>query len=344
MKKLLYIIIIIAAASSSLFCNADEKIKMTLEGGVFTMPCEVNGLKMRFIFDTGASAVCISMTEALFMVKNGYLEEDDFIGVAQTRIANGDIDENMVINLKSIKIGHLTIKNVQAFISNTINAPLLLGQTVIRQLGSWTIDGDYLIINNKNNKQGENSGLSFYNKGIELKGKKDYTQAIQWFEKAAQMGHEDAQYELALCYHFGRGIQKSFQKAAHWYNQAAMKGHANSQYNLGYLYEKGQGVSKDYANAVFWYKKAALQGNVEAQFKLGVCYDNGLGVKKNFQEAAKWNKMAAEKGHVTAQYNMGLYYLSGQGVQKDIPRAKQWLTKAAENGHEKARQLLKRIR
>ena len=342
MNKLQYIIIFIIFVFSGLHCNADERIRMSLEGGVYTMPCEVNGLKMRFIFDTGASTVCISMTEALFMAKNGYLEEDDFIGVAQTRIANGDIDENMIINLRFIRIGQLTIQNVKAVISNSINAPLLLGQTVIRQLGSWSIDGDYLVIHNKHVDDG--SARSFYNKGIEYKGIKDYSQAILFFEKAAQMGYAKAEYELALCYHFGLGIDKNLKKAAYWYNQASLQGETNSQYNLGYLYEKGQGVTQDYANAVYWYREAAVQGHTEAQFKLGVCYDTGLGIEQNFQEAAKWNKRAAEQGHITAQYNMGLYYLSGQGVQYDKSLAKQWLQKAAENGNEKARQVLKKIR
>ena len=341
MKVFLYTIVFIAAAFSSLVCNADERIRMSLVGGVYTMPCEVNGLKMRFIFDTGASTVCISMTEALFMVKNGYLEEDDFIGVAQTRIANGDIDENMVINLRFIRIGQLTIQNVKAVISNSINAPLLLGQTVIRQLGAWSIDGDYLVIHNKHVNDG--SVLSFYNKGIEYKRIKDYSQAIHYFETAAQMGYAKAEYELALCYHFGIGIEKNLKRAAYWYNQAALQGEAYSQYNLGYLYEKGQGVSQDYANAAYWYREAALQGHMEAQFKLGVCYDTGLGIRQNHQEAAKWNKRAAEQGHITAQYNMGLYYLSGQGVQYDKTLAKQWLQRAADNGNEKARQLLRKI-
>ena len=69
---------------------------MTYEGGVYTMPCEVNGLKMKFIFDTGAANVCLSMTEAQFMLKNGYLNYADFIGKVNVRLADGDVEENDV--------------------------------------------------------------------------------------------------------------------------------------------------------------------------------------------------------------------------------------------------------
>ena len=36
---------------------------------VYTIPCKVNGLALNFIFDTGASSVSISKSEAIFMLK-----------------------------------------------------------------------------------------------------------------------------------------------------------------------------------------------------------------------------------------------------------------------------------
>ena len=157
MKHISYILFIAVAFSVSFFYSkADERIKMTYENGVYTMPCEVNGLRMNFIFDTGASSVCISPTEFLFMVKNGYINEKDLDkGYTLTQVANGDIEENMVINLKEVKVGSKKIKNIRAVVSNSINAPLLLGQSVIRRLGSWTLEGDYLILKNGKNKNDE---------------------------------------------------------------------------------------------------------------------------------------------------------------------------------------------
>ena len=52
--------------------NAQTIVEMSKEGGVYTVPCKVNGLPLKFIFDTGASDVSISLTEAIFMLKNGY--------------------------------------------------------------------------------------------------------------------------------------------------------------------------------------------------------------------------------------------------------------------------------
>ena len=42
-------------------------ITMEKDGGVYKVPCVVNGLRMKFIFDTGAANVCISESMATYM-------------------------------------------------------------------------------------------------------------------------------------------------------------------------------------------------------------------------------------------------------------------------------------
>ena len=54
-----------------------SEIPFTVEGGNCYVKCQINDLPMRFVFDTGASDVSISMVEASFMMKNGYLSEKD---------------------------------------------------------------------------------------------------------------------------------------------------------------------------------------------------------------------------------------------------------------------------
>ncbi len=57
-----------------------QTIIMEKKGGVYYVPCKVNGLGLKFIFDTGAGDVSISYAEAIFMLKNGYLSESDLGG------------------------------------------------------------------------------------------------------------------------------------------------------------------------------------------------------------------------------------------------------------------------
>jgi clan AA aspartic protease (TIGR02281 family) len=125
---------------SASFVIAQSVIRMEKIGGVFYMPCEINGLKMRFIFDTGASDVVMSLTEALYMLKNGHLDENDLRGTTYSQIANGEIIEGTKINLRVVKIGDKTLYNVPASITHTLDAPLLLGQSALSKLGRFQMD------------------------------------------------------------------------------------------------------------------------------------------------------------------------------------------------------------
>lgn len=113
---------------------------MQKQNGVFVMPCKVNGLTLKFIFDTGASDVSISLTEALFMLKNGYLSESDLIGSEYYKLADGKISEGTKIILKKIEIGNLKLLNVKATIVHNLSAPLLLGQSALNRLGKIEFD------------------------------------------------------------------------------------------------------------------------------------------------------------------------------------------------------------
>lgn len=157
-------------------------IKMTKRGGVYELPCLVNGVKMNFIFDTGASNVCLSTTEALFLYKNGYLDDTDFIGESYSRIADGSIVENMEIMLKSISIGGVEVNNVKAIVVQSLDAPLLLGQTAIQKFGRIEFLGDSLFITIKKEPQTTDADLLSYNQDIKPSPQKE-TKKILLFNR-----------------------------------------------------------------------------------------------------------------------------------------------------------------
>ena len=55
-----------------------------------------------------------------------------------------------------------------------------------------------------------------------------------------------------------------YAEAVKWWRKAAEQGHAQGQYNLAVMYGDGKGVSQDYAEAVKWYRKAAEQEYAKA--------------------------------------------------------------------------------
>jgi clan AA aspartic protease (TIGR02281 family) len=116
-----------------------------LKSGTYEIPCTINDLPLRFIFDTGASDITLSSVEAAFMLKNNYLNEYDFRDRRNYRTASGDIVEGTKVRLRKIKIGELELNNIEASIVHKQNAPLLFGQSALGKFVKITID-------NKNNE------------------------------------------------------------------------------------------------------------------------------------------------------------------------------------------------
>lgn len=120
--------------------SGTTSVYMEEDNGVYKVPVLINGSKMDFIFDTGASIISISTTEAMFLYKQGTLREDDFIGSVNFQDATGNISPGTVVRLKSVQIGDRVLQNVQASIVNNAVAPLLLGQSALAQFGKISID------------------------------------------------------------------------------------------------------------------------------------------------------------------------------------------------------------
>lgn len=117
-------------------------VKMEKINGVYQIPVEVNDVKMYFIFDTGASIISISETEANFLWKQGKLSRNDILGTANFTDANGDISEGTIIVLRTIKIGDNILKNIEASVVHNQNAPLLFGQSALGKFGKISIDNN----------------------------------------------------------------------------------------------------------------------------------------------------------------------------------------------------------
>jgi len=87
------------------------------------------------------------------------------------------------------------------------------------------------------------------------------TMATEWWQKAADQGHTEAQVQVATQYFLGRGAPKDWKLAAKWYEAAAQNGDPGAQYIMGSFYEHGDGVPQDLKKALAWYVAAAKQGD-----------------------------------------------------------------------------------
>jgi len=157
--------------------------------------------------------------------------------------------------------------------------------------------------------------------------------AKQWFKKAADQGHTEAQYRLALIDLQGKehGISKPAE-AAEWFLKAANKGHVDAQFNLGRLCLDGRGVAQDSANALAWLKLAANQSHTSSLFLLGRMHEKGQGTNEDLESAYALYEKAAMQGHPAAQYKMALMLRDGIGINADKAKSNEWFSKAEAQG------------
>lgn len=129
------------------FSGAGVELPFEVYGNVRYVKVKVNGVEMEMIFDTGASGVSLSQTEAIFLVKQGKLTKDDFLGSMNIQTANGEVSEGMVVNLKEVELAEgLVATDVTAIIVGNLDAPLLLGNSALKDIGSFEIDDEAKVI------------------------------------------------------------------------------------------------------------------------------------------------------------------------------------------------------
>ncbi|KAF9970316.1 hypothetical protein BGZ73_006996 [Actinomortierella ambigua] len=158
-------------------------------------------------------------------------------------------------------------------------------------------------------------------------------EALVWYRKAAELGHETALNNIGVMYKYGRGVEASDETAAEWYRKAAEQGYASAQFNLAESYKYGTGVEKDYVEAVAWYRRAAGQGHADAEQALGHMYLEGDGVEQSDVVAAAWYLKAAKQGLLVAQNSYGWMLENGHGVERNEAEAVMWFRKSADQGN-----------
>ena len=168
---------------------------------------------------------------------------------------------------------------------------------------------------------------------------KNESTAVNWFEKSANNGCNEAKAILGKCYIEGTGVVADTTKATPLLLDAANNNDVLAQFYLAnvYLYYTPK---KNAKKAVYWLKKAATKGNVDAQYNLAICYENGVGTKKDYTQAAKWYNKAVAQGHTDAKYNLAICFLEGTGVEKNFDTAEELLIDAANEGSTDAKNLL----
>jgi hypothetical protein len=91
--------------------------------------------------------------------------------------------------------------------------------------------------------------------------KKNYIEAISYYEQAANVGNSEAMNTLGYMYQTATGVTKNTKKAKSWYEQSYSQSNQKAAYNLGYIYEFGVEVMADLGQAKSYYQKSCDWGD-----------------------------------------------------------------------------------
>ncbi|XP_042212107.1 uncharacterized protein LOC121859391 [Homarus americanus] len=93
----------------------------------------------------------------------------------------------------------------------------------------------------------------------------DPDSAVLYFQAGALLGDPSSAFNLALCYHLGRGVTQDFKMARELYESASLAGHGWATYNLAVLMNQGQGGARDSDRTYNLLLQAGKRGVSEAQ-------------------------------------------------------------------------------
>lgn len=163
-----------------------------------------------------------------------------------------------------------------------------------------------------------------------LKGQgveQDRDKAVKWLQAAAASGYPLADGKLTR-------IEEQEAKFKEL-KDSADGGDLEAQYEVAMMYLKGRGVQTDEKAGLRYLQKAADKGDAKAITRLGIISYKGEVGKPDYKKALTLLSSVSAKS-VLAQYYLGEMYADGAGVDKDYATAIDWYKKAAAGGFNRA--------
>jgi TPR repeat protein len=78
--------------------------------------------------------------------------------------------------------------------------------------------------------------------------------------RAAKRGNAKAQFDLAIIYATGKGVQRNEKIAFNWFHKSARNNYAPAKHYMGISFLQGRGVRKQKELARYWFRLAVKQG------------------------------------------------------------------------------------
>lgn len=235
---------------------------------LYTKACAASGAKRVMLLQKAADAGSL---EAMYDLSDCYYDGEG-------------VEKNMTLAIKWI---------TKAADAGYVKAQTALGATYLQGMEgldqNYALSEKYLLMASDKDNTDAQAFLAYLYIAME-----DYSKAMVWARKAAQMEHPQACFALGRIYDEGLGIEIDHKEGLKWYEKAANAGDADAQNIVGNIYTDADFVKHDYKKAFDNYQKAASQGHLYGMLNLGLCYQEGLGTDMDIIAAENWIRKAAD--------------------------------------------------
>ena len=138
---------------------------------------------------------------------------------------------------------------------------------------------------------------------------------LEQLKRDAEQGDAEAQYELAICYRNGSGVEEDLGKYIYWLRLSAEQGWGDAIYRMCLNYAFGFCVERDCEKAKYWYLKGekyteevlrekAENGDIKCQGIMArLC-----GILQDDEGELYWIKRSADQGDFLAIYRLSDRY------------------------------------
>jgi clan AA aspartic protease (TIGR02281 family) len=126
-----------------------DSVPLKRENGAYVVRAMVNDqITLNFTLDSGAADVSIPADVFSTLVRTGTIAKTDYLDTQVYQLADGSESRAQRVRLRSLRVGNVEIRDVIASVAPQAGT-LLLGQSFLARLGSWSIDNQQhlLVIN-----------------------------------------------------------------------------------------------------------------------------------------------------------------------------------------------------
>lgn len=166
---------------------------------------------------------------------------------------------------------------------------------------------------------------------------KDIPRAVEYFERAAQLGHTPSNFWLGHAYFQGQGVPQDKRRGIMHLKSAMKDNHPGAIFYIGLMYKNGDMLTQDNDKWEKCFRKAVQLKWGPALYMLADIYYHGKkGREKNFKKAFQYYAEAGDTGHADALYCLGTMFFNGEGTERDLKRAYYAYSQAAGAGSKHA--------